>query len=103
MLAPIRPSPTIPSCIGSSLIRKSLTWLTDEVPQTKNRLIATVVFFCEHAHTGGLAEEHPPRRWRKAEPAGRNHADDVAAGDRQHIAGDAVYPSEKAVCAGRNV
>ena len=85
------------------MIRKSLTWLTDEAPQTKNQLIAAVVFEAEHAHTGGLAEEHPPPSWRKAEPAGRNHTDDVAAGESQHIARDAVYPSEKAVRAGGNV
>jgi hypothetical protein len=56
MLAPIRPSPIIPSCIADSLIGKSLTWQTDEVPQTKNRLIATVVFKAEHAHAGGFAD-----------------------------------------------
>ena len=103
MLAPIRPNPIIPSCIADSLSRKSLTWLTDEIPQIQNRLIAAVVFKAEHSHTSGLAEEHPPRSWRQAEPAGRNHPDDVTAGERQHIAPDAVYPREKAVRAGCHI
>src|SRR5262245_46843575 len=40
----------------------------------------------------------------RAEPRpGRDHPDDVAAGDRQHVARDGLYPGEKAVSAGGNV
>src|SRR5258707_12327652 len=51
----------------------------------------------EHAHRSGIAEEETPRGWRQAEPAGRDHPNDVAAGECQHVAGAAVFPGDEAV------
>src|SRR4051795_832286 len=97
MLAPIRPSPIIPSCIGDSFTRTSYPRFTDVVPQPDDRLVAAVVLEAEHPHAGRVAEEEPPGRRRHAEPAGRDHPDDVATRKRQHVAGEAVDPGEEAV------
>src|SRR5262249_3250995 len=51
----------------------------------------------EHAHRSGIAEEETPCGRRQAEPAGRDHPDDVSAGECQHVAGAAVYPGDEAV------
>jgi hypothetical protein len=63
-------------------------------------LIAAVVLEAEHAHAGGVTEEDLPGRRRQAEPAGRDHPDDVPAGEGEHVAADAVYPGDEAVGAG---
>src|SRR5262249_51173476 len=71
--------------------------LTDVVPQANNWLVAAVMLEAEHPHAGRVAEEEPPGCRRQAEPARRDRPDDVAAGERQHVAGEAVDPGDDAV------
>src|SRR5262249_45213666 len=75
----------------------SLPRLTDVIPQPDDRLIAVFVLEAEHAHAGGATEEHPSGGGGHAVPAGRDHPDDVAAGERQHVARHAVNPGNEAV------
>src|SRR5262249_49114228 len=63
---------------------------TDVVPLPNDRLVPTVVPKAEHPHAGWIAEEEPPGGRRQAEPARRDHPNDVAAGERQHVASDSV-------------
>src|SRR5262249_6642567 len=75
----------------------SLPRFTDVVPQSDDRFVTSVVLEAEHAHAGGAAVEQPSESWRQAVPACRNHPNDVAAGERQYVAIDAVYPLDEAV------
>src|SRR4051794_32479225 len=68
------------------LLRTSFLELTDEVPQTNNRLIATVVFKPEHAHTGGPTEEYSSCGRGQPVPTAGDHPNDVAAGERENVA-----------------
>ena len=81
----------------------SLPRLSDVVPQADDRLVPVLVLEAEHAHAGGAAEEEPPGARRQSEPAGRDHADDVAAGERQHVALDAAHAGDEAVGPGGDV
>src|SRR5262249_25055039 len=84
--------------LGASLPR-----FTDVVPQPDDWFVAAIVFKAKHTDAGGTTEEHPSRGRRQAVPACGNHPDDVAAGKRQYVAGDAVYPLDEAVGSSCNV
>jgi hypothetical protein len=71
--------------------------MRDVVPQADDRFVTTVVFEAEHAHTSRAAEEKPASAWRQPKPTGRDHPDDVGAGERQDIALDGAYPGDKAI------
>src|SRR5262249_39611381 len=73
------------------------------VPQPDDRLVAAVVLEAEHADAGRVAEVVAPGRRREAEPAGRYHPDDGAAGKSQDVAGSALDAGDEAVRAGRDV
>src|SRR5437762_13892973 len=103
MLAPIRPRPIMPSCIADSLNKTSFARFTDVVPQTDDWRVKAVVLEPEHADAGGATEENAPERRRHPMPAGRDHADDVAAGERQNVALDVLRPSDEAVRPGGHV
>src|SRR5262245_7166048 len=75
----------------------SLPRFTDVVPQPDDRLVAAVVLEAEHAHAGGATEEHSSGGRSHAVPTGRDHPDDVAAGERQNVAHHAVDPGDEAV------
>src|SRR5438105_782180 len=81
----------------------SLPRLADVVPQTNDRVSAAVMLEAEHAHAGRVAEEEAPRLRRQAQPTGRDHADDVAAGKPQHVAIDVVDAGEEAGGTGGDV
>src|SRR5262245_34852419 len=73
------------------------------VPQTDNRLVEIVVLEAKHADAGGPTIEEPTcARW-QAQPSGSNHADDMAAGERQGIAIDAAHPSDEAIGSGGDI
>ena len=84
-------------------LHASLPRMRHIVPQADDRFLTAVVFKGENADAGGTAEEQPTRARRQAEPAGRDHADDVAAGKPQHVAIDVVDAGEKAVGTGGDV
>src|SRR5262245_2812968 len=69
----------------------------DVVPQPDDRLVAAVVLEAELPHAARPAEEVPSGRRGEAEPPGRDHADDVAAGERQHVAADGLRPADEVV------
>ena len=56
--------------------------LTDVVPQLDHRFGTAIVLEAEYADAGRVAEEDPPICWSKTEPTGRDHPNDVAAGER---------------------
>src|SRR5262245_38509548 len=81
----------------------SLPGLSDVVPQADDRFVSAVVLEAEHADTGGAAEEKPPGAGREPEPTGRDHPDDVGAGECQDVALDAAYAGDEAVGPGGDV
>ena len=82
---------------------RSLPRLGDVVPEADDRFVAVLVLEAEHAHAGGAAVEEPPGARRQAEPAGRDHPDDVPARERQHVPLDAPHPGDEAVGPGGDV
>src|SRR5690242_20237033 len=73
------------------------------VPQADDRFVTPVVLEPEHADAGRAAEEKPPGAWRQPEPTGRDHPDDVGAGERQDVPADVLYPGDEAVGPGGDV
>src|SRR4051794_20205571 len=73
------------------------------VPQFDDWFSAIVMLEGEHADTGGATVETPPGSGRHSQPAGRNHPDDVAAGERQHIAGGFVQPADEVLGPNRDL
>ena len=61
------------------------------------------MFEGEHAHAGGPAIEEPPGARRQPEPAGRDHASDVAAGEGQDVAREVADAGDEAVGAGGDI
>src|SRR5262245_19241957 len=70
------------------------------VPLEDDRLVADVVFVGEHAHAGGPAIEKLPGDRRQPEPAGRDHADDVAAGEGEDVAREVTDAGDEVIGAG---
>src|SRR5215468_11628267 len=95
LIVMVGPPPSV-ACRHSAS-RGSFAWCADVVPEVEDRLVAPVVLEAEHAYAGGAAEEHPPGGRRQAEPAGRDHPDHVAAGKRQDVAVEVMYPGEEAI------
>src|SRR5262245_38096023 len=81
----------------------SLRRMDDIIPQADDRFVTAVMFERQYADAGGAAEEEPPSVWRQPEPASRDHADDVATGESQHVARDAAHAGNEAVGAGGDV
>src|SRR5207247_4159718 len=84
-------------------LHASLPGMRDIVPQADNWFLTAVVLEAQHADAGGPAEEKPPGARRQTEPAGRDHADDVGAGERQDVACDRSRLGDKAVGTGGHV
>src|SRR5262245_6920272 len=75
----------------------------DLVPQPDDRLVAVVVFKAEFAHAGRFAEEAAACPRGQAEPAGGDHADDVAAGEGQYIAAEVTHLLDESISAAGDV
>src|SRR5437764_1127053 len=80
-----------------------LTLLPDVVPKPDDRLVTFAMLEGEHTHAGRATIEEAAVARRQPEPAGRDHADDVATRERQDVAVDAADLGNKVVGPGRDV
>src|SRR5437899_964253 len=75
----------------------------EEIPGTDDRLVVVVVLEAEHARARRAAEEKPAGIRRQPEPAGRDHANNVPAGECQNVALDVTNLGDEPIGPNGNV